>query len=770
MTLSRIAFLAAAFAGLLGVSASAGEMVLAERGREPLFAIETGPSPATNVAYAAAELAAYVERMTGVALPVVEKVGEGRGAVRLVCRRGLPAEEDDAFRLVARDGSLVVEGGGRGVLYGVYELLEEYGGVGWFASWCEVVPQLDVFAVPDDLDVSQRPAMAMRFSGWYDNCGGRDPAFTARLRFNGPWNIPPGKSGERYGGSPYRFCNRLPIAHTFGSLLPPSVHFRDHPEWFSEVGGRRVGAPGERTQLCLTNPEVLRRVTDEVLKRLRADPGAKFCGVSQNDWEFWCTCTNCAAVDAEEGSHAGTVIRFVNAVAEAVEKEFPDVYVQTLAYLYTRKPPAKTRPRHNVVPCLCDISCDFSKPFGVSPDADNQAFVRDIAAWSAISDRLFVWDYQTSFLHYLYLFPNAYTICGNLRFFRDNKVSYIFEQGGGRHADFAELKIWLTSKMAWDPDQPVEPLIDRFMEGYYGAAAPFVRQYFDEAQAVGAPPGIYAGVYTPLSNKGYVKDDFLVRATDLWAKAAEAVKDDPARAYNVRMGAASPLYTIVERGPARFHAFVTRHPERLGIPAAKAGIRELVECRKASGDKIQWSEGRDKGILARWERVLNLPDNPGPMDRAVIGGAGGYQIAKKGLWGQLVSKEVAGSEYGWAVRLFNTHTNLTAAFPMSNVAFDEGGLYGLRVHAKVARKPDGAGEAFRIVVRNDAARTTAAEKSFDVEEVQGDGYAWYDAFEWKAAAGQTLWFGPGRFAAAVHRESPCVKDVTIDAIEISRRD
>ena len=44
------------------------------------------------------------------------------------------------------------------------------------------------------------------------------------------------------------------------------------------VGGQRSG------QLCLTNPDVLRIVTERVLARIRKDPGAKFYGVSQNDW------------------------------------------------------------------------------------------------------------------------------------------------------------------------------------------------------------------------------------------------------------------------------------------------------------------------------------------------------------------------------------------------------------------------------------------------------------------------------------------------------
>ena len=82
-----------------------------------------------------------------------------------------------------------------------------------------------------------------------------------------------------------------------------------------------------------------------MLERIRNDPGASFYGVSQNDWYNFCTCPDCKALDDAEESHAGTMIAFVNQIAEAVEKEFPNVIIETLAYQCTRKPPKTIRPR-----------------------------------------------------------------------------------------------------------------------------------------------------------------------------------------------------------------------------------------------------------------------------------------------------------------------------------------------------------------------------------------------------------------------------------------
>ena len=86
-----------------------------------------------------------------------------------------------------------------------------------------------------------------------------------------------------------------------------------------------------------------------VLGTLRKNPDAKMIDVSQNDWHGYCTCAKCKAVDDAEESHAGTLVLMLNRVAEAVEKEFPDVLVESLAYQYTRSPPKSIKPRHNVL-------------------------------------------------------------------------------------------------------------------------------------------------------------------------------------------------------------------------------------------------------------------------------------------------------------------------------------------------------------------------------------------------------------------------------------
>ena len=761
------------------------QIVLAERGKKAEYAIVIPPAAGASVKYAAEELRDYVRGMTGVELPIVAEGGDVKKAIfiapdatRLTSHVSRPSSQavrrvedappyqDDSFRIYADKGNLYVVGGKRGVLYGVYELLETYGGVGWFSSWRTVVPKRDRFAVPADLDDAQSPAFAMRSTSWWD-VRAHSPtnvAFAAHIRLNGDRNIPRGEAGEKYGGAPYFFGGGLGACHTFNSLLPPQKYFKDHPEWYSEVNGKRTDV---RSQLCLTNPDVLRMVTSNVLERIRKDPDATFYGVSQNDWRGYCTCTNCAAVDAEEDSHAGTMVRFVNAVAEAVEREFPGKFIETLAYQYTRKPPKITKLRHNVIPCLCTIECEFNKPIGVSTNAANVSFESDIKGWAAQTRNLYLWDYTTNFRNYLHMLPNVYTLGPNLRFFHDNGVKYMFEQGcgQGRHADFAELKAWLIAKFEWNPDQPVKPLLDKFFEGYYGAAAPFVRQYFEEAQALGQAEGIrHWGIYDPAESLK-VPDDFLVRATNLWAQATEAVKSDPILSYNVRMGAASPLYTLAVRSTAVRRAWVTRHPERFDWDGARRMILELKNCQKAAGN-VRWIENgeRLKSRNRTWDRFLAMKERPRPADSAIVTAEDLAETLNESQ-GKFVNDKMAIG--GRAVKLPPTHYAWTLRFDTRSIAYDPDVKYRVRVHVKVDKKQDGKGEAFWAGVYDDVRRKNCGIISVKAENVAG-GWQWYDVATWKPETGQHFWFGPGRFDGRTMRESPAHSGVYVDAIEISR--
>ena len=747
------------------VALNAQELSLATRGAPAAYTIVRPADASPSQRHAAEELQRFTEEMTGVRLPIATDEAPlperavllgntHHTAAVLGAATDIAALGEDGFRIVAKPPHLLILGNAkRGTLYGVYEMLERFGGCRWYSSWHSVILQRDAFAVPAELDETQTPAFLLREPFWFDMFDGD---LAARNKSNGNAM----RLGEKHGGHSHRFGGGLGSCHTFDALLPVAQYFDAHPEYFSEVKGKRIR---EHTQLCLTHPDVLRIVTANVLERIRKDPGADFYGVSQNDWYNPCECASCKAVDDREGSHAGTMIEFVNKIAETVEKEFPNAIIETLAYQYTRTPPKTVRPRHNVMPCLCTIECDFSRPLNESAFEENRKFMDDIKGWAAISPRLYVWDYTTNFRTYQAPFPNVLALQGNVKFFRDNRVSYLFEQGAyqGRHGEFAELKAWLLAKWLWNPDLPMEPLLKDFFAGYYGAAAPLVRQYFDELhtfhRVVGAPPArIFDDERAPV-----IPTTFYERAADVWRQAEEAVKDAPAHAYNVRMGAMSARSMLLARLPdyTGKTVWLMEHPERQLQPQAQKTLAvALLDCfREAKDIRLSESGERHDAILASWERQAG---------RTTEIEDGLLRLAKRGQWGDTVADTATGD--GSAMKLYNTHYEWCTGFSFRKVAFDEGRRYKLRARVRVDKIPDAPDdEVLWLGIYDYSKKKSRGDRSFKCSQLK-DGYQWVDVAEWVPEETNEFWVGPGRFDLKEHASSPSYKAVYIDKLELSR--
>ena len=530
--------------------------------------------------YAAEELTRYLGMLGIAAVRTDACVPEGAPVLRLNDRApGLP---DGAFRRTVTEAGVLLEASeGCGVVYGAYALLEALG-FRFLASDCDGIP-----AAPLPLAFGvfeETPAFHARELFWRD---AMDGAFAVRLRLNSARSsITPRQGGK------LMFYN---FSHSFDALLPASEWFDSHPEYFSMVDGARLR---DKTQLCLSNPDVLRLCIAGVRRWIADNPDCRVFSVSMNDWYNPCECPACRAVDAEEDSQAGSVIRFVNAIADDIAKDYPDVLLHTFAYLYCRKPPRLTRPRPNVIVRLCSIECCFAHPIGACGrehggiDVQNgsarnfadaaptgaESFVNDLRGWAAICDNLYIWDYTTNYANYLLPFPNLNALQVNLRLFRDCGVKGVFEQGNFSHGQCAalgQLKTYLLGKLLWNPDDDVDALMRDFVAGYYGAAAAPMLRYARLWQS--AAGDCHAGIYD-MPDAAYLTDALLDEAAACLAEA-------------FRLSAGTPAFERVEREAlsVRYARLTREAPETSGHAdavdaflndAIRLGVTELFE-RKA---------------------------------------------------------------------------------------------------------------------------------------------------------------------------------------------
>lgn len=421
------------------------------------------PANATPIEQKAGkELQTYLGKISGVQLPIAsDNTSAGKNEI-LVGKtnrvNGINYNNlgEDGLLIKTNGNKLIITGGKRkGVLYGVYTFLEEYLGCRKYARDVTYIPSISRIEIPSKINNQQLPAFNFRTTLFTDSS---DPSYADWHKLN------------------YFFEGWGSFAHTFEKLLPPEKYFKQHPEYYALVNGVRV--PGEP---CLSNPDVVKIITDNLRLEMAQKPSLKYWSVSQNDNSDCCYCNLCKPVYDQEKSQQGTIIRLVNKVADA----FPDKVISTLAYQYSMRPPKITKPRKNVVVIFCTITAPKNKPINQLGSVDTyKQYLND---WSKLCDNnnLFIWDYVVQFPAAWLPYPNLNTLQPNLQYFQQLNAQYLFEQGIGADMDgeFSALRSYIISKLMWNPQIDFDKTLNDFLSGYYGKnAAADIKNYISAIQ------------------------------------------------------------------------------------------------------------------------------------------------------------------------------------------------------------------------------------------------------------------------------------------------
>jgi hypothetical protein len=441
------------------------------------------------------ELRHHLKEMCGAELPVVKDDqalpshaillgGNNRQLTALNVKLDASKLGDEGFILRSVGDHLVVAGPGkRGTMYACTTLLEKLG-VRWFTPTITRVPHVKTLEIPT-LDETQTPVFEYREIYIHEAL---QKDWAARLKTNGHHSALDETTGGKmiYGA----------FVHTFDDLIPQNL-FSTHPEYFPVIKRKRENGYVQR---CLTNPDVLKLTIEKLRNWMEKNPAATIFSVSQNDCYKFCECDACKAIEQKfGGSHSGLYLWFVNQVAEAVEREFPDKIVDTIAYQFTEAPPEGIEPRKNVRVRLCPIAMCEAHPLETCTDNASVAFAKRLAKWNKVSGgNLYVWHYCIDFSHYLAPFPGFRQFPDSIRLYKRSGVKGIFFQGcyntpGGAEA---ELRTYVMAKLLWDANADADALVTEWMRGVSGerAAVP-MRKWFDLLHDAAAAPDKHLHVH-----------------------------------------------------------------------------------------------------------------------------------------------------------------------------------------------------------------------------------------------------------------------------------
>lgn len=518
----RLIGMAACAAGV-ALSASGFELV----GPERCATVVVATNAEESSVLAAQEITNYVARLTGRVLPITAAVPTDGAAILIGTRAKFPGPVPTAARAkldatrktesywigVAANRMCIVGWEEVAELYGAYHFLESQLGIRWFQAATESDP--GDYVPPRRETVEIAPYVEFR-----------EPAFTERNldMCCAATQVPAYRSQELYLRNGYRIHTSRPwwpkeavkdfpaIAAYYGPRVPrrraslggghlifanvwppDEPHFREHPEYFALVNGRRV----MDRQYCYSNTNLLNRAADEAIRLLDG-----YCGLGQYCFALWdtasgaCQCPACVAMatpeETQKGIESTRFHTFVNYIADRIWRKWPAADLLYLAYWTYRRPPVNV-PHDPRMPVQY---CDHERCYGHDIDdpncARNVRIFREMQDWARRAPYVFTYEYFSAT-------PGTY--CGgDLSFARDLKTYHrIGLTGWKEEAVFCDSalvapfdtqehrdrmpsvwqRMWIAGKLSWDITLDENALLAECESKYYGRAYPAMKRYQD---------------------------------------------------------------------------------------------------------------------------------------------------------------------------------------------------------------------------------------------------------------------------------------------------
>ena len=531
------------------MAAEKGGVTLLENGEVKVTVVYSEGASESLIA-AADFMAATIDRMSGSSgvRTAVKKGGEsgfsiyvGRAANSALI--DLSDVKDDGYKLeIKPEGIYIVGKTDDATRNGIYDFLETHLECMYVSPENTYVPLCPTVKLALE-EKTVNPTITWRKvyqyesvqNGWYE-----------RLKMNGTI-VKEGENSIELYNEWGTWC------HSSFEFVPPEKYFDEHPEYYAKFLGKRryqfnVLGRTFPTHLCYTNEEVYQIAEAELVKRIEANPEVKFWDFSIMDTYFaTCRCKECKKFNKEAGSEMGTLLAFLNRLADAIRDDYPDVYLSTLAYQRVKNPPKNMKCAPNLCINVCAFPGTQSYPYSTEGGIKaSREFAERVVEWGKICDNILVWDYVVNFTHLKLPFPNFEFQKENLEFYLENNIRFVFHQGSREPMDEnAEMRTYLLSRQLWDKDVDLKALAKKYVAVVYGDAAGLVEEYMDLQNSAMIESGVDLSLYdNPKKHKnGYLAPKLTDKYLELTEKMLEVAENsDTVNVKAVEMLRVNALY------------------------------------------------------------------------------------------------------------------------------------------------------------------------------------------------------------------------------------
>lgn len=381
--------------------------------------------------------------------------------------------------------------------------------------------------------------------------------------------------------------------HGFGHWW--DKYSKTNPEYFAlHPDGTRSPHPTPyNTKLCESNPQVWQQWLAEVDEQLQKNPTRRVFNVSENDgYDFGhCVCSECLAKDHPDGEKftfrwykkqedrpalTDRQVQFANTLGRMLKERYPDkeLYVQLLAYGYSRTAPIAAVPDDNVI--IANVG-----NFAMRGPKERETPMKQHSEWAAKAKHIMWRPNLGNPAGLSWGMPDvAITqMAEDFRFAADTGCLGLYFDMFWYHWSTQGPLYYALVHLAWDPHTEVEALMDDYYARTYGPAADDVKAYWELLERT--------------RMEFVTENPSPFRAFDLPAKYTPALFDE----------AQAHLDSAMTKLAAADEKFLRRlHFTRCGLEFAKVVVdtRAAMQEFEASNSTDEVAKAR---ILANWERT-----------------------------------------------------------------------------------------------------------------------------------------------------------------------
>ncbi|MHB8900325.1 MAG: DUF4838 domain-containing protein [Thermoguttaceae bacterium] len=463
------------------IDAAAGEMLFHDGRTEWKICVAAQPDP--TELFAAEELRDTLGRISGASFEIVRtddppdrlaivvgSLDNPQVQARSAQLRLSPGKTEQVA-VATLDGRLYLVGNQpRAALYAVYHFLQNQLGVRWL--WPgpdgEFLPRKTSWPLPE-LDLHHQPAFVYR---GFHLCGDwRDVEIFRQWMARNFINV------HRHAAPPEDKRRGFYSMWSSHNVVLSEALFDEHPEYFAEIDGKRY-----KSNVCLSHPEVDRLVAAQMADYLRRRPFLDLLSVFPSDNQDYCRCAACSTRDVST-----SWFEFYNRLTDTLKAEFPRLKFATIAYQGYRDVPKCPIRNSEFVEYASYSRCNVH-PYGEVGCRHNDDTLRDMLAWQATGLAIghYAYEYDVyskncRFVPMLSVIEDAVRTSRRLGHVSViPEVSLSPKEGPDLYAHHVQnrLSIYLYARLLWDPDQPMNRVLDDWCRTAFGEAAEPMLAYY----------------------------------------------------------------------------------------------------------------------------------------------------------------------------------------------------------------------------------------------------------------------------------------------------